>query len=224
MTFIRLPHSFEIIQNIALYFLHEVNYKSMTTYQLEVQIAPSDIRRLKEGGYNLCIAKKVNGAYSVIWSGDQNFAPSNTFEWVDEYQVFGVDSFKVGALVKAATNSEDIQPGQSCVLDQNGVMGVATGSAHSTGRFSVLNEYSAISIGVSAKLFGETRPVFVTPTSTVGTTTFEPVDDIVVWFSPMLTTGTMISGADITTSIEVKYGGGETSKSVRFSDGNWAQE
>ncbi|TFK34286.1 hypothetical protein BDQ12DRAFT_727063 [Crucibulum laeve] len=124
-----------------------------------------------------------------------------------------------GALVKAASNSEYIQPGQSCVLDQSGMMENATGAAQSTGHFSVINNYGKINIGVNARLSGEDLPVFVTPLPIIGTTTLEPVDTIILWFSRMQT-GTMISGI-YDEPFEVEYEGGQTSKTVKFSGGIW---
>ncbi len=41
----------------------------MSTYDLNISVNPADIPLLKNAGYRLCIAKRVNGKYDVVWSG-----------------------------------------------------------------------------------------------------------------------------------------------------------
>ncbi len=41
----------------------------MSTYTLTVNVNSDDVLRLKQAGYKLCIAKRVNGKYDVVWSG-----------------------------------------------------------------------------------------------------------------------------------------------------------
>lgn len=71
----------------------------MSTYTLNVNIEGSELETLKSSGYKLCFAKKVNGIYTVVWSGSTEYLGTNTFEWVEEYQVFGQNKFKVSALL-----------------------------------------------------------------------------------------------------------------------------
>lgn len=40
-----------------------------TTYTLKIVLDAAEIQDLKEGKYSLCIAKKVNNKYNVVWHG-----------------------------------------------------------------------------------------------------------------------------------------------------------
>lgn len=44
---------------------------SMSEYALNVRIDPAALPILIKAGYKLCIAKKVNNSYSVIWQGSE---------------------------------------------------------------------------------------------------------------------------------------------------------
>lgn len=44
----------------------------MSTFTLTVNIASADINALKQAGYNLCIAKKVNTTYNTVWRGGRS--------------------------------------------------------------------------------------------------------------------------------------------------------
>ncbi len=43
----------------------------MATYTLTVNVDSADLVPLKEAGYKLCIAKRVNDKYDVVWSGSE---------------------------------------------------------------------------------------------------------------------------------------------------------
>ena len=77
----------------------------MATYSLTVLI---DSKVLGFGSDDsLCLAKKVNGTYNVIYQhasprpkvGDVKLAHANTFKWEDKYQVFFTSAYEEGALV-----------------------------------------------------------------------------------------------------------------------------
>jgi len=171
--------------------------------------------------------QKVNDTYTVIWSGNTQYLQNNIFEWVENYQVFGQNEFKVGALVKASTNESDIRYGQNCLLTSAGVMNSATGSPDQSGQFTVKNEYGKICIGVNQMLNGNPIPIFVSPTVVSGTATMEPINTISTCFSQTLQTGTMIFGAQ-TDSIEVTYSGTTTEMTIAYEGpdglGAWTQK
>ncbi|TFK35756.1 hypothetical protein BDQ12DRAFT_668379 [Crucibulum laeve] len=195
-------------------------------YTLVVEIANNQMETLKEGGFNLCVAKKANGAYTVVWSGKSDYLHENTFSWEEDYQVFGLNKFKLGALVKAETNEVDIAFGQTCTLDSAGVMSPATGPTDDSGVFTVKNEFGKICLGVNQKLNGTFLPVFVSPTVISGTATFEPIVEVKVWLQSHTETSTMIFNAD-EPGIEVSYAG-DISKTVAYEGkvglGQWVQK
>lgn len=74
----------------------------MPTYSLNLTIAEDQLRDLKGyPGYRLCLAMKVNGQYTVVWSTipSSECLPSNKFQWTDEYQTFSTNTFVVSACI-----------------------------------------------------------------------------------------------------------------------------
>lgn len=102
------------------------------SFSLTVTVNSADIASLKAAGYKLCLAKKVNGTFNVIWQGGKyvafprspftsleygvdkahSFLYRNTFTWSSKYQVFGADNYANGALVQASTEVVAIQFGR----------------------------------------------------------------------------------------------------------------
>ncbi|KAJ7199678.1 hypothetical protein GGX14DRAFT_699810 [Mycena pura] len=140
----------------------------MSTFTLVVKIDPEQVTLLKEvTGYRLCISKKVNGVYCVVWQG-MSFSVTNTIRWTESYQTFASVTFTDGALVTAETNAVGIAFGQTATLSSAGVMGNATG-AKTGGTFTVF------------------RPAFVIPRKTiVGEEALTPIVSVMVFFDRVL--------------------------------------
>ncbi|PSS06824.1 hypothetical protein PHLCEN_2v3543 [Hermanssonia centrifuga] len=187
----------------------------MSTYNLTISINSADIPLLKDGDYRLCIAKRVNDKYDVVWSGGSFFA-SNSFAWDAEFQVFGALKFQGGFQVQSNTNFEELKFGQTVVLDHYGVMESATGPTNGPGVFHVQNNYGAMCIGVNAKLGGAWSPIYLSQTPFVsGVVSLTPIEKVLVWFDASSSTGTMLVDA-VTNSIEVDFTG-KTSQSVTYA-------
>jgi hypothetical protein len=88
-----------------------------------IEVAEQDLIELKEGGYNLCFAKKVNSVYDVVWQSSGNFLITNTFSWSPLYQLFVTNSFTANAAVEMASNMVDIALGETSVLNDMGLVG-----------------------------------------------------------------------------------------------------
>lgn len=209
----------------------------MSTYTLIVEIAMEDFKILKDSGYKLCLGRRNNGNLNVVWFGDVDYLSNNEFQWTDEFQVFGQNRFKVshmsssipydaycreyqeGALVKSSTNVEDIQYGQTCMLDRRGIMHKAMGPVNPSSPFYVDNEYGNIYIGINCKLNDKFAPITVAGPMLQGTSSFMLGSDVVAWFSVNMSTGMMISdvGQD---AFEVTVHAGD-SETIAFSDGKW---
>jgi hypothetical protein len=177
----------------------------MGTYSLTVDIDSNQYPTLKASGYNLCIAKKVNGVFNVVWSG-ADFLQSNYFEWDEKYQVFGQATFKSGALVRSQTLDQDIRFGQTCVMEANGTLDPAKGPVDQSGIFHFQNDYGIIHVGVNSMINGVFMPVFVSPAVVAGTADLEPIVSVMAWFDLKLETSVMFLAA-ISNSIEVTYEG-----------------
>jgi hypothetical protein len=131
-------------------------------FTLHVHVGNEEIEKLKNDGYLLCIAKKVNKIYTVAWER-LNFMNENYFEWQDRYQVFAASESKDGLLVEALDDPQGIASGQTCTLDQKGVLSEAKGMVDDSGVFHLNNDFGVIHVGVQALLNGGFKPIFITP-------------------------------------------------------------
>ncbi|KAK7033903.1 hypothetical protein VNI00_012527 [Paramarasmius palmivorus] len=196
----------------------------MATYTLNVFIDTNQLQLMKDLGYNLCIAKMFNDTYTVVWKGDMLYLQNNRFQWKEEYEVFGANTYEVGLLVENATNFEPIKFGQKCILDTTGVMGSAGGTPNDSGSFRVENNYGSIHIGVSSKLGNQFLPIFNSPTEVAGTAFLTPVNRVKVWFTTEYQTSSMIFQEN-EPGLEVDMTG-RTSATVEFKGpngkGQWA--
>ncbi|KIK52885.1 hypothetical protein GYMLUDRAFT_250864 [Collybiopsis luxurians FD-317 M1] len=198
----------------------------MTTYTLNVVIDNKQLLLLKENCYTLCIAKKVRDQlgdkYNVVWKGTADFTQNNQFKWAEQYEVFALKSFKIGALVEAASKKEPIGHKQECIFNDSGVMEHAKADPNlGDDTFKVTNQYGATSFGISTILNGEHNTSYISPVIIKGHVVFAPVNDIRVWFALKLPTGTMFS--DFTGEyVELQFGGDKTTVTVCYDDlGSW---
>ncbi|THG95100.1 hypothetical protein EW026_g6491 [Hermanssonia centrifuga] len=173
----------------------------MSTYTLTVNVNSDDVLRLKQAGYKLCIAKRVNGKYDVVWSG-ADFLVKNTFKWDSEFQVFGSQTFEGGLQVSADTEEQDIKFGETCTLDQYGRMRPAHGSADpKSGVLHVENNYRLMHIGVNAKLGKSWSPIYLSE---------QP------FYTGKSATGTMLVDA-ITDCLELDFTGNTAPQTVLYA-------
>ncbi|KAJ7690177.1 hypothetical protein B0H14DRAFT_2156552, partial [Mycena olivaceomarginata] len=166
-----------------------------------------------QGGYQLCISKKVNNDYCVVWQG--SMLPT-TIQWVEQYQVFASNTFKNGGLVQASSAPVGIAFGK---VSSRGTMQPATGPV-TGGSFTVDNEYQPVNFGVSQEVNGKFLPIYVDKTLTViGTETLTPITAVLAFFSKELTTSSMYTTAT-SSSIEVTYMGTTTNTISYVDDGS----
>jgi len=201
-------------------FYSVYKHSRMGSYALTVRIGAKDLETLKQSKYNLCLAKKCNGVYTAVWASTEKYLENNDFSWVEEYQVYGVNKFRIGVEVRASTKIHEIEFGQTSEINDTGVLGAPTGNPDTSGKFSIANKYGDIAFGVGCKFEGEFLPFYVTPTIVRGTVEFQPIVVIQVWFSLKQKTGQMILSADSDT-FEIKYKGETTDRCVDYNDGKW---
>ncbi|KIK56674.1 hypothetical protein GYMLUDRAFT_247700 [Collybiopsis luxurians FD-317 M1] len=194
----------------------------MTTYTLNVHVDTARLVELKDAGYHLCLARKVNNTYDCVWRADERYLMQNQYRWAQEYQVFASQtSFQVGNVVRAESNVQQIAYKQECDFDKSGIMHPPrTDPKGVDGTFKVLNDYSAISFAVDAKLNGTFSVIYQTPLAIKGEIQFTPKDEVRVWFQLTLKTGTIVSDI-IGKHIDVSFGTA-VEKSISYGeDGDW---
>lgn len=192
-----------------------------------VQIAPGDLVTLKQGGYNLCFAKKVGSTFNVVWQSFDNtqYLSTNQIYWTPQYQIFGTNKFADSVTVVEDTNGVDILLSQQATLDQYGFMNTAI-SGPNPNSLTLVNNFGPIHPGVSQVVGGANgqslSPIYVAEESIVlGTDVLTPIDQVMVWFDSQLQTSTMFSNAQSNTVVADLTN--TDTVSLLYQNGTWTQ-
>ncbi|KAJ7752632.1 hypothetical protein B0H16DRAFT_1243015, partial [Mycena metata] len=166
--------------------------------------------------YKLCISKKVNNGYSVVWAGS-GFGVQNTFRWEEEYQLFAQTTFKEGALVEAKTNVVDMVYGQHATITNNGRINTQPIQIPEGATFYIDNQYMPCYIGLNQKLNGVFAPAFLDQYLNIfGPSDITPLVTVMVFFSRTLETSSMF--LNVSSSVcEIAYQGA-VQKAVEYTD------
>jgi hypothetical protein len=202
---------------------------------VQIHINQTDYDQLKSSGYNLCVAQKVNDAYTVACLGTFDYLPSTRVSWLPTYQVFGTNFFNAGAQAVVETNPVDIDFGQRATLDAVGVLKAE--DVGSSGVITFHNEYGPIHaglIGTSAGPDGVQRqlPIHVErDAADTGFIWLTPVDVVQIWFQWGATTGMMLSPDktipgtivlnSVSSIVEIDLTRRDTA-SVQYQNGAWS--
>ncbi|KAG7287367.1 hypothetical protein NEMBOFW57_006877 [Staphylotrichum longicolle] len=205
----------------------------MTTYTLNVVI---DNRVLAlHSKDSLCIAKKVNGNFDVVFQGaapiptgdQQLLLANNVFQWTEDYRVFLTQSFGNGVLISHSTTPVEIRFGQAAIWADGSLQpavtadtsewDVAEGSSPDT-TFTV--ESFPISLHAAVEQStggGKYSTIYVDPDIHMGDTRIEltPKNEYLLFWKKITTTEAMLA---ISTTIGHlwKFSQGKTSKTIRF--------
>ncbi|KAK6348648.1 hypothetical protein TWF718_006436 [Orbilia javanica] len=165
---------------------------------------------------NLCIAKKVNDAYTVIFAAGsvvpkdpskvQQMTNTTNFGWKDKYRV------------SSSSNHEEIKYGQTVTYTPKTGMLPATGQADKSGKFQVTGSPGGkFRVAVETESSGNWVPVFVDPDSHGGdpTTTLQPKHDYALYWSNSTETNSMIA-TTLTPSYSTSYADDQVSKTLRY--------
>jgi hypothetical protein len=193
---------------------------------VNVKIAAADLTFLKRAKYCLCFAKKVADTYTVVWQSYDDYLENNKFSWVPQYQVFGTNTFKVGAKVEVATDPCTIGLGEITTLTAEGVFTPAkTGgdavSINVTDQFTrpIHMGVCQLSTGITGEIIS--TPIYVAPDAMLqGTAVLTPKEQVMVWFQQRIETSTMIS--DVSSDFCEIDLTGVNDYSVKFEDGKWS--
>jgi len=195
------------------------------TKTVNVTIASKDLTNLKGSGYNLCFAKKVGDTYNVIWSSSFKYLVNNSFNWTPVYELFGSNVFQGGVTVKTATDNRRCQLGQTCTMNEVGILSTAVdGGPPTTLTFN--NEYGDIHPGVNQVITDiegnvSSNPIYVAENNIVlGTDELTPKESVQIWFEQHVETSTMISKA-VSNKITIDLTSVNTG-SVKYENGTWS--
>jgi hypothetical protein len=59
-----------------------LQFPATATKTASIPIAEQDLVQFKQAGDRLCVAKQVDGTYSVIWRSSSQYPASNQFQWM----------------------------------------------------------------------------------------------------------------------------------------------
>jgi len=177
---------------------------------------------------NLCIAKKVNDAYTVIFASGsvvpkdpnvvQQMSNTTTFVWKDKYRVYYAAKYAAGLMVSSSSNHEGIAYGQTVAYTPQKGMSPATGQANTSGQFQVTGSPGgSFRVAVEVESGGAWVPVFVDPDShgSDPTTTLIPKHDYALYWSNSTETGSMLAKT-LTPNYNTSYAEGQNSKALRY--------
>lgn len=204
------------------------NKKSVT-----ILISDTDLAILKNGKYKLCLAKKVDDFFTVVWQAYDSYLISNTFSWTPQYQLFCSIFFEPGLKVKVSTNSVTIDPGEKSTLSSIGILShPATGGA--TLSINLDNNYGSIYPGLCQAATGIDGKRFTIPNyvdqyvSIPGIAQLTPVEKLLVWFEQNIESSTMfvyptntLPGNSRSNYVEIDLTL-EDAATVSYKDGKWA--
>jgi hypothetical protein len=193
---------------------------------VEIQIALNDLEFLKANQYQLCFARMVNGAYTVVWQSYSDYLQNNPFSWLPLYQLFGTNNFTAnGGVVTMNTNSVSIDLGEQAVLNPDGNMEPAVTGGPADG-ITMINQYGPIHPGLTGVSTGpdgvqRTVPMFVAPLAiATGTDVLTPVERMRVWFQQNVASGAT-TNQDISMAVEFDLTAVDLARAT-YSQGNWS--
>jgi hypothetical protein len=213
--------------NIQLNFLKVIK---MATQTIKVFIDEDQLIAQKNNNYSLYLAKKVNGAYTVIWkskgpkasAGNPSYQYLNTFDiTIPSFQInYTTEDIKPGFKFSSQGKSLTINLGQQVALDENGVFGAA--SQGNEGEITINNELGGNPHAILMDDKGNNIFVNTQSGMDTGQSTLTPKDSYQLWFGNYQETGSVIAKNN-SKVVEINFAG-ETEKVVSYSHtGDWIQ-
>ncbi|KAI8717509.1 hypothetical protein NCS52_00827000 [Fusarium sp. LHS14.1] len=164
----------------------------MATKTLHIRVDPSMTRQFNQQGYRLCFATGVRSGGSVNYNVialTSSVAANITIQWEDSYAI-------AGTLVNVATNTVDINLGQSYTLNQDftdGPVGDDPSAPQDGVRF--VNKAKMAAAVLFKKINGQNAPIYISANAPLppGTEDITPLSRVAVWFQNEAQTSMMIS-------------------------------
>lgn len=202
----------------------------MAAETITVYIDPNQLVAQKQNEYSLFLAKMVDGQFTVIWQSMGPIAtvnaPSyeslNTFQLgAPGYQVnYGMITDQGGPTFSPYGIAQDIELGQTVVLDQDGIFGGPTNGGVA-GQITIDNALLGNPHVVLND--GAGNPIFVNLQSgmDIGATTLTPQDTYQIWFDNYQERGTIIAH-NVSNAGIFTFGGDTTNLVISYgAEGEW---
>lgn len=167
----------------------------MTEKILRIKIESDDFRALKDSGYLLCLAKKVDGyPFNIIWHAYAVFFEMNQFRWTPDYKLFASNAFIPGEVVQESIAAVPVGLGQQSTLDSLGIL-LPPVSGGPSAAVTMKNDFGSIHPGLKQSATGidqkvTREPNFLTERAVLrGLTEMVPAELLLIWFEQNVTTG-----------------------------------
>ncbi len=167
--------------------------------ELLIEIGTNEYKVLKDNGYHLCIAKKVDDdKFNVIWQAYGDYSQSNKITWNENYKIFASLSREDREKVFANVLPEEISFGQEILLNVQGCFGSISQSKEKDS-IGMINQYHPVYPGLYQEctdIYGNTKslPFYLSSNQSIpGRFRTKPVDKILVWFEQSVESGIVIS-------------------------------
>lgn len=203
----------------------------MASEQIIVYIDPAQVKAQKQNNYSLFLAKKVNGAFTVIWQSMGPIATVNqpSYEYKNTF-IIDVPSYQVnygnpeqtagGVSFSSSGQAVDIDIQQTVILDDDGLF--QTPQANSLpGVIMIQNQLAANPH--EALLDAQGNPIFFNALSgmDIGPNQLTPIDVYQLWFGSYQDTGTIIANNESEAGV-VTFAGGEATQTISYTAaGTW---
>lgn len=203
----------------------------MSAETIIVQIESSQLKQQQNNNYSLYLAKKVNGAFTVIWqslgpfptsTNPVAYGPNNTFNIaVPSYMVnYSSEQITEGSVTAQVTgNPVVINTGQTVTLEASGLFTTPVNGG-SAGVIAISNERQGNPYDVLLDNHG--HPIFVNSSGMdIGSATLTPIDTYQIWFNSYQDTGTIIA-SNTSNVATVTFDGTATTQTISYSSaGTW---
>lgn len=204
--------------------------------ELVIEIGTNEYKVLKDNGYYLCIAKKVDDdKFNVIWQAYNDYSQSNKITWNKKYKIFASLSREDRKKVFANVSPEEISFGQEILLEAQGCFG-AISQSREKDSIGMINQYQPVYPGLYQEctdIHGNTNslPFYLSSNQSIpGSFRTKPVDKILVWFEQSVESGIAISryttsakGISESTSIQLDMQE-KSSMEIAFEQYQWEEK
>ena len=198
---------------------------------LTINIAENDLQFLNERDFNLNIAIKVNGDFSVIWRSVSESSSINTFQWSPVFHILGSDNTDDSPTVDISTNTVDIILGQDVLYNSSKLIEQPV-TGNSPNGINFINNSGSIINPVLAQLLTFVKssqstqaitPVFISekPLSSGESLLITPSQEVIVWFGQPVDPGTLFTGTGVLTVLGVDLSN-DSSEAWLYSEGIWS--
>lgn len=157
-----------------------------TDYEIDISLSQTTLNDLKNGGFSLyafkAVQATVNGGAPLVWFKTDSFLTTTQVKWQEQYQAYISTSEIIANGEIDASNSINMNLGQTADVSENGLLTSAQGGT--SGAVSILNQGSAEwTAGISQMTNGVANPMVAIPLYGNMMDVVAPIEKVLVMFA-----------------------------------------